>query len=117
MNLIIQAPHSIAAVHLNHLAKLAQSKQREQIAEHVYRLPEAQAHPDIASYCFEHQLDYGFVPRGRSLKDFGLVVMDMDSTLIAIECIDEIADMQGLKPQVAAISEAAMGGRIYFDSS
>ena len=117
MNLIIQAPHSIAAVHLNHLAKLAQSKQREQIAEHVYRLPEAQAHPDIASYCFEHQLDYGFVPRGRSLKDFGLVVMDMDSTLIAIECIDEIADMQGLKPEVAAITEAAMRGEIDFAES
>ena len=117
MNLIIQAPHSIAAVHLNHLAKLAQSKQREQIAEHVYRLQEAQAHPEIASYCFEHQLDYGFVPRGRSLKDFGLVVMDMDSTLIAIECIDEIADMQGLKPEVAAITEAAMRGEIDFAES
>ena len=117
MNLIIQAPHSIAAVHLNHLAKLAQSKQREQIAEHVYRLQEAQAHPEIASYCFEHQLDYGFVPRGRSLKDFGLVVMDMDSPLLAIECIDEIADMQGLKPEVAAITEAAMRGEIDFAES
>ena len=38
--------------------------------------------------------------------------MDMDSTLITIECIDEIADMQGLKPQVAAITEAAMRGEI-----
>jgi len=52
------------------------------------------------------------VPAGRSLKDFGLVVMDMDSTLISIECIDEIADMQGLKPQVAAITEAAMRGEL-----
>ena len=117
MNLIIQATHPVAVVHLEHLVRLAQSKQHEQIAEHVYRLPEAQAHPEIAPYCFEHQLDYGFVPRGRSLKDFGLVVMDMDSTLIAIECIDEIADMQGLKPQVAAITEAAMRGEIDFAES
>lgn len=117
MNLIIQATHSIAAAHLDHLARLAQSKQREQIAEHVYRLPEAQAHPEIAHYCLGHQLDYGFVPRGRSLKDFGLLVMDMDSTLIAIECIDEIADMQGLKPQVAAITEAAMRGELDFAES
>lgn len=117
MNLIIQATHPVAAVHLDHLANLAQSKQREQIAEHIYRLPEAQAHPEIAPYCFEHQLDYGFVPRGRSLKDFGLLVMDMDSTLIAIECIDEIADMQGLKPQVAAITEAAMRGELDFAES
>ena len=117
MNLIIQATHPVAAAHLSHLADLAQSKQREQIAEHIYRLPEAQAHPEIAPYCFEHQLDYGFVPRGRSLKDFGLLVMDMDSTLIAIECIDEIADMQGLKPQVAAITEAAMRGELDFAES
>ncbi|OGA27589.1 MAG: phosphoserine phosphatase SerB, partial [Betaproteobacteria bacterium RIFCSPLOWO2_12_61_14] len=45
------------------------------------------------------------------------VVMDMDSTLITIECIDEIADMQGLKPQVAAITEAAMRGEIDFAES
>ncbi|HUW25307.1 MAG TPA: phosphoserine phosphatase SerB [Gallionella sp.] len=114
MNLIIQATHTITAAHLDHLAMLAQSRQREQIAGHVYRLHEAQAHPRIASYCFEHQLDYGFVPRGRSLKDFGLLVMDMDSTLIAIECIDEIADMHGFKPQVAAITEASMRGEIDF---
>ncbi|MDO8293061.1 MAG: phosphoserine phosphatase SerB [Gallionella sp.] len=117
MNLVIQANHSIAAIHLIHLAGLAQASQREQIAEHAYRLTEAQAHPDIARYCFEHQLDYGFVPHGRSLKDFGLLVMDMDSTLITIECIDEIADMQGLKPQVAAITEAAMRGEIDFAES
>jgi phosphoserine phosphatase len=40
--------------------------------------------------------------------------MDMDSTLITIECIDEIADMQGLKPQIAAITAAAMRGEIDF---
>jgi phosphoserine phosphatase len=43
--------------------------------------------------------------------------MDMDSTLITIECIDEIADMQGLKPQVAAITEAAMRGELDFAAS
>ncbi len=45
------------------------------------------------------------------------MVMDMDSTLITIECIDEIADMQGLKPRVAAITEAAMRGEIDFAES
>ncbi len=117
MNLIVQANHPIAAAHLDHLAALAQAGQREQTAEHTYRLTAAQEHPEIARYCFEHQLDYGFVPRSRSLKDFGLVVMDMDSTLITIECIDEIADMQGLKPRVAAITEAAMCGEIDFAES
>jgi len=41
----------------------------------------------------------------------------MDSTLITIECIDEIADMQGLKPQVSKITEAAMRGEIDFAES
>ena len=41
----------------------------------------------------------------------------MDSTLITIECIDEIADMQGLKPQVAEITEAAMRGELDFAAS
>jgi phosphoserine phosphatase len=46
------------------------------------------------------------------LKDFKLIAFDMDSTLINIECIDEIADAVGRKAQVAAITEAAMRGEI-----
>jgi phosphoserine phosphatase len=62
-------------------------------------------------------------PRGtlmdvsRQLSDFRVLVMDMDSTLITIECIDEIADMQGLKAEVAAITEAAMRGELDFRES
>lgn len=44
-----------------------------------------------------------------------LVVADMDSTMIGQECIDELADMIGLKPQVAAITERAMRGEIEFE--
>jgi phosphoserine phosphatase len=52
------------------------------------------------------------------LKDFGLIAFDMDSTLINIECVDEIADAAGRKAEVAAITEAAMRGEItdYKDS-
>ncbi len=46
------------------------------------------------------------------LKDFKLIAFDMDSTLINIECIDEIADAAGRKAEVAAITEAAMRGEI-----
>lgn len=117
MNLIIQATRPIADKHLDQLAKLAQSKQREQIAPQAFRLADAQAHPEIAPYCLANRLDFGFVPPDRSWRDIGLVVMDMDSTLITIECIDEIADMQGLKPQVSKITEAAMRGEIDFAES
>ncbi|MEY2660502.1 MAG: hypothetical protein RLZZ123_1674 [Pseudomonadota bacterium] len=48
----------------------------------------------------------------RPLRDFGLIAFDMDSTLINIECIDEVADAAGRKAEVAAITEAAMRGEI-----
>src|ERR1700712_1655831 len=53
----------------------------------------------------------GFTPP-LSLGDFKLVAFDMDSTLINIECVDEIADAVGLKAEVAAITEATMRGEI-----
>jgi len=117
MNLILQALHDIPSAQVEHLAKLCSATRTEQIAAHVYRLCDANQHDDIAAYCFEHQIDYGFVPQDKTLADFGLVVMDMDSTLINIECIDEIADMQGIKPQVSEITESAMRGEIDFAES
>ena len=48
----------------------------------------------------------------RKLSDFKLIAFDMDSTLINIECVDEIADAVGKKAEVAAITEAAMRGEI-----
>ncbi len=59
----------------------------------------------------------GFAPP-LHLADFRLVAFDMDSTLINIECVDEIADAAGRKAEVAEITEAAMRGEIadYKDS-
>jgi phosphoserine phosphatase len=59
----------------------------------------------------------GFAPP-LSLSHFKLIAFDMDSTLINIECVDEIADAAGRKAEVAAITEAAMRGEItdYKDS-
>ena len=59
----------------------------------------------------------GFTPP-IALADFGLIAFDMDSTLINIECVDEIAAAAGRKAEVAAITEAAMRGEItdYKDS-
>ena len=53
----------------------------------------------------------GFTPPLR-LADFKLLALDMDSTLINIECVDEIAAAAGRKAEVAAITEAAMRGEI-----
>jgi phosphoserine phosphatase len=58
------------------------------------------------------------LPSARKLSDYKLIAFDMDSTLINIECVDEIADAAGRKTEVAAITEAAMRGEItdYKDS-
>lgn len=117
MNLIIQSLHDIPASHLDRIASLSLASRIEQVATHAYRLREAKPHDGVPMFCYEHQLDYGFVRAGQHISDFGLVVMDMDSTLISIECIDEIADMQGIKPQVSEITEAAMRGEIDFAES
>jgi phosphoserine phosphatase len=63
------------------------------------------------------KLDWAFIKEGLRLSDFGLIAFDMDSTLITIECIDELADFAGRKHEVAAITEAAMRGDLDYRDS
>ena len=124
MNLILQgaAPERAA---IDRIAALAQAQSivalgadtstRAWRCEGALRNEETVAAVDAA--CQAARLDYAFVMPNQRLSDFKLLAMDMDSTLITIECIDEIADMQGLKPQVAEITEAAMRGEIEFHES
>jgi phosphoserine phosphatase len=114
MNLVIQSPAPLPAVHHKPLLALARGSRLTPIDECAIRIEDAvpAQRADLDVYCGTHQLDYAFVGAGSSLADFGLVAMDMDSTLITIECIDEIADFCGLKTEVAAITEAAMRGEI-----
>lgn len=118
MNLIVQGK-DIPPPSLKHLAKLTAARGIEAFSLSAFRLLAAdeQSRAEVAAYCETNSLDCGWVPAERRIGDFGLLVMDMDSTLITIECIDEIADMQGLKPQVSAITEAAMRGEIDFAES
>lgn len=71
----------------------------------------------LLELCDAARVDCAVIETPQPLGAFKLAVMDMDSTLITIECIDEIADMQGLKPEVAAITAAAMRGEIDFAQS
>ena len=66
----------------------------------------------IAALCDAARVDHAFVETSLGRPGIGLIVMDMDSTLITIECIDEIADFVGQKAGVAAITEATMRGEI-----
>lgn len=120
MNLILQGPQADPAS-IPNIGALVEARRTEQISEHVWRcegVDYADAlRQEIDPLCFAAKLDYAFIEPGRKLSDFKLLVMDMDSTLITIECIDEIADMQGLKPQVSEITEAAMRGELDFRQS
>lgn len=57
---------------------------------------------------------YDIVVQGESNRRKMLLVSDMDSTMITVECIDELADYAGIKPQIAAITERAMAGELDF---
>ena len=122
MRLVIQG-RAVTVAHLQHIhGLLGVNTQFNQIGEHAYYLPiqsnmQTQAVDSAKQFCAAQKIDCALVPDAQRLSHFGLCVMDMDSTLIAIECIDEIADMMNLKPQVAAITEAAMRGELDFPAS
>ncbi|WP_323118707.1 phosphoserine phosphatase SerB [Burkholderia alba] len=113
-NLVIQSPAPLSDAHHKPLFALARGVRVVSLDANAIRIEGAHPaqRPDIDAYCGTHGLDYAFVDGGTRLADFSLVAMDMDSTLITIECIDEIADFCGLKAEVAAITEASMRGEI-----
>lgn len=118
MRLVVQG-RAVSVAHLTHIHRLmGGSTQFMQIAEHAYYLPTNESNIELVrQFCAEQHVDCALVPNAQRLSHFGLAVMDMDSTLISIECIDEIADMMGIKPQIAEITEAAMRGELDFAAS
>lgn len=120
MRLVVQGSN-IRGQHLaalTHLVPSYRGEQFTQVGEHAYYLPNQQEiSAEVVKFCAAENMDCAYVRNQHTLKNIGLVVMDMDSTLISIECIDEIADMCGLKPEVAKITESAMRGEIEFAES
>jgi phosphoserine phosphatase len=120
MNLVLQGPQDDAA-ELEMIARLASPTNLVPLGPRALRcegvIDSAEVRRAVADAAWAAGVDATFIAASRELADFALLAMDMDSTLITIECIDEIADMQGLKPQVAAITEAAMRGELDFSAS
>ena len=59
-----------------------------------------------------HGFDWALLPDGQRLRDFRLLVLDMDSTLVNMETIDELGSATGMKARIAEITEASMRGEI-----
>ena len=118
-DLVVQGP-DIETPLLKALARLSGAETIVALpgtATQAFRLPHATHRDAVAVFCDEAGLDFAFVPIGQRLDRVRLVAFDMDSTLITIECIDEIADLQGIKADVAAITASAMRGEIDFRES
>jgi phosphoserine phosphatase len=111
MNLILQSP-SLSRADVDAVADGARPALVESISGNAFRLRGATPHDAIAKLCEARRIDYAWMEDGRRFADLKLVAMDMDSTLITIECIDELGDYAGKKAEIAAITEAAMRGEI-----
>lgn len=103
---------------IERIAAVAGASKIDMLHDRAWRCQGASpdAKQQVDALCTEHSLDYAFLAEDH-VRDIKLIAMDMDSTLITIECIDEIADMQGLKAEVSEITEAAMRGEIDFPQS
>ena len=112
-HLVVQG-EDIATPELKALCRAAGGSAIERIRGEAFRIRDADpaTRAAVAARCQAARLDFGFVAAGRRLADFGLLALDMDSTLITVECIDEIADFAGRKAEVAAVTAAAMRGEI-----
>jgi phosphoserine phosphatase len=111
MNLVVQGP-ALGSGDVEAIALLAKPQATRQIAPHAFRFLGAMKNEGIAPLCEARRIDHAWMAQGRRFADLKLVAMDMDSTLITIECIDELGVIAGKGPEIAAITEQAMRGEI-----
>jgi phosphoserine phosphatase len=111
VNLVLQSPS------LTHAQLARKFADFEQVAPKAFRVFQVEKSPAVAAWCEERHIDCAWVPEGRKFADLKLLAMDMDSTLITIECIDELGDLAGRKMEVAAITAQAMRGELDYPAS
>ena len=112
-HLILQSPGLMPA-HIEQIAAIVSASGVQELGPTAVRLLEADDSEKaaVAAQCETYRMDFAFLPKIDLLRECRILAMDMDSTLVSIECIDEIADAVGRKAEVAAITEAAMRGEI-----
>ncbi|NOL51055.1 phosphoserine phosphatase SerB [Pelistega suis] len=113
-SIVLQAP-SLNLSLLEQAAALANANQLILLGAHSGLLNDIDSDTvkEIQQWAQHNRADFAYFPQGlQDWKNMKVLAMDMDSTLINIECIDEIAAIAGRKEQVSAITEAAMRGEI-----
>jgi len=96
---------------------MTRASSAERIAPRAYRLTSASREKSLPAWCEAREIDHAFMPEGRRFADLKLLAMDMDSTLITIESIDELGELAGKKREIAAITAQAMRGEIDYTES
>ena len=103
------------------LAKLSGASAAESLGPDMparaWRLRGATRREGVAAWCDAHRLDHAWIPEDRRFADLKLLALDMDSTLITIECIDEIGAAAGKKAEISGITSQAMRGEIEYAES
>jgi phosphoserine phosphatase len=110
-----QSPLPIPAAHISALLSDTFGADLHETAPQVFQWISVAA-PTLAQRdaAATNNIDLNAIPTAWRWEQVGLLASDMDSTLITVECIDEIADFAGRKAQVAQITERAMRGELDF---
>jgi len=117
MHLVVQGPGMTAALAEDAARLAASAAPPEPLAPNAWRLRVAVRSATVEAWCAAHRVDCAWVPEDRRLAELRLLAIDMDSTLITIECVDEIGALLGRKAEIAAITEEAMRGEIPYAES
>ena len=103
------------------LAEMSGAPTAEAIGGHIpanaWRLRGATRRTGVAAWCEARRLDHAWIPEHPRFAELKLLAMDMDSTLITIECVDEIGAMAGKKDEISALTAQAMRGEIDYAQS
>jgi phosphoserine phosphatase len=116
VNLVLQG-RRLGHAELKQVVQMVGGGGVTQLGEGAVRISGAEETPLAAAWCAENGLDCAWVPPGRKLSGLRLIAMDMDSTLVTIESIDEMGGLLGIKDRVAEVTERAMRGEIEYAES
>lgn len=116
MNLILQG-RALPHAELKRVVQMVSGGGVTALGTAAVRISGAEETPLVATYCEENELDFAWVPDARRLADLRLIAMDMDSTLVTIESIDEMGGLLGIKDRIAAVTARAMRGELDYKES
>jgi len=116
VNLVLQGA-ALSNDAIGEIVALTGANQVVQLGPCAWRLARAVEQPGVQPWCAQRGLDFAWVPQERRLAALRLVAMDMDSTLVTVESIDEMGDMLGIRDRIAVITAQAMRGEIDYAES